>query len=73
MRRLVIAAGVVAVGSGLVTAVGAATPWADQSTPNVTGALAQGLRGVSCVAGTCTAVGLYEDAAGRYRTLVERG
>ncbi len=45
--------------------------WTVEATPNVTAALANELFGVSCIARTCTAVGLSEDSQGLYRTLVE--
>jgi len=47
--------------------------WSIQSTPSPTGATSSGLAAVSCATTTtCTAVGSYDDAAGRQSVLVER-
>jgi hypothetical protein len=48
------------------------TQWRIQSTPNPTGSTSAELRGVSCTANACIAVGSYRDAAGDTLTLAER-
>jgi hypothetical protein len=48
------------------------TSWANQTTPNPSGALVSAFNGMSCTsASACTAAGYYTNSAGTYLTLAE--
>ena len=59
-------------GTGTYATVWNGTAWADQTTPNPTGATSSVLNGVFCVSVTsCEAVGSYLDSASQQHTLAE--